>query len=456
MALSPLSTRSRTRDVVTVPIHETLQSLAKDSARAKALGFDPNGWLSSPCFPPSVGHLSVLEVLNRFVDAIGGLLRTSPDVQPAGKLQIGNLPLQLQDSNGDNCEPTVQVKLVKPQSPTPTKSAPPHALAKCEDPSDTWNMSRDRDAIVKAITSGNERKRPREACDSGLGPHAGESGRVRETPSCQKRYRTWPRGLSKAKKGIKFGGARSSKEESNGTVKKTSGRCHRGPPGAVAVKVHEHHTMGGVHASFALRAKLSLHKIGRGVLLGASAGKALKKENSNQYHLGVAHRPVKTASTKSSGGHVSIDVSARQSGVRGVQWHQSRQRWMASYMKDGKQVRVSFAVGHYRLSDHTDEEANAAALKAAIAFRESKVASGEARVHKHGHRSLVTSGVKGVNWNSKRKSWKAHIVANGQKIYAPTVKPANLSPSEIDRTRLIAIKQRLDLERKYFDIKVAS
>eukprot|EP00927_Polykrikos_kofoidii_P018786 TRINITY_DN1874_c1_g1_i1.p1 TRINITY_DN1874_c1_g1~~TRINITY_DN1874_c1_g1_i1.p1 ORF type:complete len:384 (-),score=74.12 TRINITY_DN1874_c1_g1_i1:79-1098(-) len=161
------------------------------------------------------------------------------------------------------------------------------------------------------------------------------------------------------------------------------------------------------------------------------------------------------AEEKEAGARVRVSVAARQSGVRGVSWQERRKHWVSTFMQDGKQRNVLFPVAMYRAPGSTEEEAIQAACEAAIKHRQEKVKSGEVRVvNKHNRYSERSSGVKGVQWHTKKKSWYAYIYVRGQKITLPSVRPANLSAEEIERTRQIAVARRLELERRHFDVRV--
>eukprot|EP00927_Polykrikos_kofoidii_P006013 TRINITY_DN12428_c0_g1_i2.p1 TRINITY_DN12428_c0_g1~~TRINITY_DN12428_c0_g1_i2.p1 ORF type:complete len:569 (-),score=77.17 TRINITY_DN12428_c0_g1_i2:102-1742(-) len=63
--------------------------------------------------------------------------------------------------------------------------------------------------------------------------------------------------------------------------------------------------------------------------------------------------------------------------------------------------------------------------------------------------SNLQSGVTGVHWDGCRACWRPYIHHAGKMIRAPSVRPKNLSKQEIEKARLIAVKHRSDLERKY-------
>eukprot|EP00927_Polykrikos_kofoidii_P072954 TRINITY_DN69031_c0_g1_i1.p1 TRINITY_DN69031_c0_g1~~TRINITY_DN69031_c0_g1_i1.p1 ORF type:complete len:322 (+),score=64.77 TRINITY_DN69031_c0_g1_i1:140-1105(+) len=76
-----------------------------------------------------------------------------------------------------------------------------------------------------------------------------------------------------------------------------------------------------------------------------------------------------------------IDPGKKKSGFRGVAWNKQYNAWVAYYTgKDGKQNHVYFRRHCYRHPGKSEEDADKSALKAAVAFREAKLASGEAQV----------------------------------------------------------------------------
>eukprot|EP00927_Polykrikos_kofoidii_P076596 TRINITY_DN7365_c0_g1_i2.p1 TRINITY_DN7365_c0_g1~~TRINITY_DN7365_c0_g1_i2.p1 ORF type:complete len:387 (+),score=52.65 TRINITY_DN7365_c0_g1_i2:232-1392(+) len=64
-----------------------------------------------------------------------------------------------------------------------------------------------------------------------------------------------------------------------------------------------------------------------------------------------------------------LSVSAKQSGVKGVNWEARHKRWRGSYFEDGKLYSVYFSVSQYQLQGLSEDQAVDVAMQAAIAFR---------------------------------------------------------------------------------------
>eukprot|EP00435_Cladocopium_sp_Y103_P012299 s161_g3.t1 len=112
---------------------------------------------------------------------------------------------------------------------------------------------------------------------------------------------------------------------------------------------------------------------------------------------------------------------AKQSGVRDIGWSTKAFAWAVHFPKLDSQGKFSwtsrgFAVKKFMVPGCTEAEADAAALKAAKAFRAELVEKGILREPKPKDPN-VTSEVPGVQWKKKWGKWVVQIVKNNEKTH---------------------------------------
>ena len=160
-----------------------------------------------------------------------------------------------------------------------------------------------------------------------------------------------------------------------------------------------------------------------------------------------------TGHTREHGdGRLEIIVAKKQSGVPGVRYFCPRNEWRAQWRENSKYQTKVFKISAYQTPERTEEQAEAAALQAAIAFRKEKEASGTIKVrNKNGVAAEKKSGIKGVTW-LKRGGWKVALQLRGKTLLGGTFRAATDSPEDVERARLLAVEARTALERKHFVI----
>merc|ERR1719491_607108 len=89
------------------------------------------------------------------------------------------------------------------------------------------------------------------------------------------------------------------------------------------------------------------------------------------------------------------DVSAMRSGVQGIYWDTRSSAWIVRWREKGKSPTKKFSVARSVQPGMSVEQACAAALEAAKAFREEKLAQG---------RKKVRGGMREAETQKKRKS----------------------------------------------------
>ena len=106
---------------------------------------------------------------------------------------------------------------------------------------------------------------------------------------------------------------------------------------------------------------------------------------------------------------------AKQSGVPGVQWKSNMWAWEVNYPKldakgkiKGKTGRV-FSISSFMKQGLTEDEADAAALEAAKAFRADLIRQGLVKEPK-AKDPQFTSDVVGVRWHKATKKWQVELV----------------------------------------------
>ncbi|CAK0840960.1 unnamed protein product, partial [Prorocentrum cordatum] len=140
----------------------------------------------------------------------------------------------------------------------------------------------------------------------------------------------------------------------------------------------------------------------------------------------------------------------RQSGVKHIHWDSRRTVWRISYRMQNGPHAGRRQQPAFRPKDESPEEVEQARLAAVEALRrlEEEDLLGQARVgsydpakRKSGERQ---SGVKYVDWVSKRQAWRVrYVIKNGPDKGTrkqPTFSPKDESPEEVERARLAAVE----------------
>ena len=167
-----------------------------------------------------------------------------------------------------------------------------------------------------------------------------------------------------------------------------------------------------------------------------------------------------SASSSATKRRTQFHVAQRQSGVKGVNWQKKRQSWAVQW-KSGRRVSSkTFAVANYLKLGVSVEEADQLALQAAVALRQSLVASGMAQVQRAAH---FQSAVKGVSWNSRDNCWRVQLPLprepDGKRHRkAKNFVPEDMTAEAVERARVDAVSLRAEWEKKYacFNVRAAS
>jgi len=146
-------------------------------------------------------------------------------------------------------------------------------------------------------------------------------------------------------------------------------------------------------------------------------------------------------------------TSSKQSGVQGVSWDCRHESWQAFWREGSARKKKTFPIIHFLASGaRSSEEAEQAALEAAIAHRRAMVPEDAEHSRASGAEAPYKSGCIGVTWRRSSKSWRAHVTANYKQIDY-FFKAKDDSPQEVESARLLAVAKRAELERKYFIMK---
>jgi len=175
----------------------------------------------------------------------------------------------------------------------------------------------------------------------------------------------------------------------------------------------------------------------------------------------VGGLPVSAASHYASGGQVAagqgvglqkrvISVRSKQSGVPGITWHKTANGWAVSWRDAGKRKDKYFPVHRYMLPRKSMQEADAEALRDAVACRKGLVDQGKIKVSA----PLRTTGIRGVCWHTGKHAWEVRYNAAGKKKAGGTFKPKDDTAEDIERARLAAVECRRRLELEHYDIHV--
>ena len=141
-------------------------------------------------------------------------------------------------------------------------------------------------------------------------------------------------------------------------------------------------------------------------------------------------------------------------GDLGISWESRNKSWKVTHRLrpgDGtsKQTHKTFPLGSHRGPGVSEAEASEAALRAAREHRDGLAASGVR--WDCSTRPGRSSGVSGVSWDSRLKSWQAKIQSStgGSKknLFSKIFKPASDSPEDVERARLQAAQVLAEARR---------
>jgi len=145
---------------------------------------------------------------------------------------------------------------------------------------------------------------------------------------------------------------------------------------------------------------------------------------------------------------------ARHSGVRGVFWNRNAKAWNVEWTAtEGGQARKRrlFAVQHYvENGQGSYEEADAEALRDAVAFRKDLVRRGVVKVARTAQRQSCS---RGVSWESRGQGWRVQMRSGGRRINFH-FRPKDNTPEEVERARLAAVERRRELEAEHCEVVV--
>merc|ERR1719323_468823 len=136
-------------------------------------------------------------------------------------------------------------------------------------------------------------------------------------------------------------------------------------------------------------------------------------------------------------------AGVKQSGKAGVHWVAARNAWSCQFGKFGPRSSRHFPVTSYMKDGKSLEEANAEALRDAIAFREQLEKQGVCKPRV----ALQRSGIKGVRWKKRDKCWEAKLGVNGKTLFGGLFYPKDGSPEAVERARLEAVERRREMEK---------
>eukprot|EP00969_Alexandrium_andersonii_P356814 15447386-Alexandrium_andersonii.AAC.1 len=182
-----------------------------------------------------------------------------------------------------------------------------------------------------------------------------------------------------------------------------------------------------------------------------AAGHAVKcKVDAIPAHSALAHvddagDPVESHRT---GTAIRIVRSqSKQSGVSHIVWDRQENAWNVKWKECGRTINQRFFVHRYMASSgRTYDEADAEALREAIAFRESMVAAG--RLQACRPTPSRESGVAGVTWQASGGWWKVKLRIDGKKFAQRKFRPTDASPEAVEAARVLAVQCRRELERE--------
>jgi hypothetical protein len=160
-----------------------------------------------------------------------------------------------------------------------------------------------------------------------------------------------------------------------------------------------------------------------------------------------------SASSSATRRITTIHVARRQSGVKGVNWHTKAKSWCVQW-RSGSGQRTSsklFAAYNYLKPGVSIDEADQLALQAAVALRQTLVASGMIQEQV---KAEFQSGVKGVSWHSSKNRWSVELALprkpNGKRRRATkTIVPEDMTAEAVERARIDAVSLRAEWERKH-------
>jgi len=175
---------------------------------------------------------------------------------------------------------------------------------------------------------------------------------------------------------------------------------------------------------------------------------ATKKAAAKKGVIRDIRRVAKVAATSSSWydeqQNAARDPHTKQSGVPDITWLDTKGGvWKVSY-KDEETKRPTnrwFPLKKFLDDNYSQNEADAAALQEALAFREELASKGILEPIFHSRKV-------GVVWNRNNKSWRARYALNGNHLEKHFY-PKDNSPEEMKRSQQEAEAQRKEWEKLY-------
>jgi len=136
----------------------------------------------------------------------------------------------------------------------------------------------------------------------------------------------------------------------------------------------------------------------------------------------------------------------KQSGVRNVSWDPTGNCWRVQWLESRAQKHRKFMVhGYMERGNKSYEEADAEALRDAIAFREELARKGVVQAG----RAPCTKAMHGVRWVQGTRAWRVRIRdAAGHTWHGGYFRPEDDTPEEMERARLAALECRHNLMLK--------
>eukprot|EP00931_Biecheleriopsis_adriatica_P027775 TRINITY_DN1663_c0_g1_i4.p1 TRINITY_DN1663_c0_g1~~TRINITY_DN1663_c0_g1_i4.p1 ORF type:complete len:890 (-),score=231.02 TRINITY_DN1663_c0_g1_i4:93-2762(-) len=142
---------------------------------------------------------------------------------------------------------------------------------------------------------------------------------------------------------------------------------------------------------------------------------------------------------------------SKQSGISGIFWKTTMACWCLEYRNQkegGKRKQLHFQVAKFKKPGSSEDEADKAALQAAVAKRKELVKTGAIKETKttmktKGNTAPMTdrprSAVPGVYWHPNEKKWRVQVNAKGgKKKQGGGFKPENATPEAMERAKRAA------------------
>lgn len=140
----------------------------------------------------------------------------------------------------------------------------------------------------------------------------------------------------------------------------------------------------------------------------------------------------------------------KQSGIQNISWQERVGGWRVTYVNPATQRWAGrhFVVRRFMSDDRSFEQADEAALQAAIAFRADLVAQGILKEAVAKKAPIYRSEIRGVSWQQREMRWQVKFCIGGRSL-TRYFAPSRGSPSEIEGARRDAEEQRLAWEQEF-------